>query len=127
MGMDIKRFLTRCDNNYLIKKLRKGATHFNAMATRQQLIQDIFKERRERGIASNEAREFYDEVNNMNMANETEYYHDMMDSDIQCKLYADYSCIPCCHEDPPELVMFMEKIWPHFVEQLKTESAAEEK
>jgi len=103
---DFRRFLLRCDNSYLVSKLGGGRSRINGPRTKQSIKEHICRLRRERDCSAEWARTEWSHLK----------YHDFEDdSDVAVWLgetRIEEAWDLCCYGPEPQLVAFMEKVWP---------------
>jgi len=124
-GKSFKKFLITLDGSYLYNKLGRDVPKvFNSKETSQEIRTYIIECRRNKEISSEQAREFWDEVEEIEAMSDTHEYCSFINhwSSSILKLYGeDPSSIPCVEDDNYQLTAFIEKIYPEFVKVLKEE------
>lgn len=120
-GDDFKAFLTGCDNSYLLRKFGKERTEFDAEKTVSAIKKDIIKVRQDRYIDAEEARALWDSIWDFCSEPTLETFAaELMHTDLFQEIYSsDPTAIPIAREADPSACAFLEKIWPHFITELK--------
>jgi hypothetical protein len=126
-GENFKAFLSTCDHSYLIGKFGKGRTQLNPGATIARVKKDVIELRKNRTIDSGQARDLWNQADLLESNDVNSFYMEMdprdFDSSQVCLIRTvydnDYSSIPIVMEDDPATCAFMEKVWPHFIEEIK--------
>lgn len=125
-GPSIKHFLIDIGDDYLRGKLGGRRDHFNGEASLSE-AKRIVLERRHRGsLDKAAARDAWDalarEVDEMGSA-ET-FARSILDN-AALRDQFDYGGLPIVMEDDPQLVAFVERLWPLFVAELRRELGME--
>jgi len=124
---DFRKFLCGVDADYLTGKLADGAREFDGEASVKAIRRQIVEGRRSGSFTRGEAAYEWDLVHpkpDRRLAGCGRYSH--MDSDVAAHewyLETDFRDVSelLCYRKPIQLQMFVEKLWPLFVEKLKDE------
>lgn len=120
-GDDFKAFLIECDSSYLLRKFGKERTEFDAEKTVSAIKRDIIKVRQDKYIDAEEARALWDSIGDFCSAPTPEIFGvELMQTDLFQEIYSsDPTAIPMIRRADPQACAFLEKIWPHFIDELK--------
>jgi hypothetical protein len=124
----LKEFLSRTDSDYVMKKFGYGGKndHFFPDETTNRIKEEILKNRKDRRIDKEQARECFDEIEDMDDTCDTssEYYGqlDRWAPTVMELIYDNSSYdIPWVNGTHPQLQAFMKEVWPLFIGQIKME------
>lgn len=109
-------FLLRLDNSYLIRKLggERGPV-FDEDATVQRIKKTICEQRREQWLSADEAATEWDLLHEIEISNEFRFHEWYLRTAL-----GDASEL-ACYSAPPQLVAFVERVWPRFRHLLEQE------
>ena len=119
-GCEFRQFLCRVDDYYLATKLSGGEKEYDGEATAKRWMKQICELRRERNIDAEKARDEWWLIRNCsNLHSEFDLYEwytaTKLDIDDGGGVY----------RTPIQLQMFIKRLWPLFIAQLRAELAAE--
>lgn len=121
-GCEFRRFLTQVDSHYLTGKLQNGERdEYDGDATLLRIQRHISTELRAKRLTGMEAKRERDLLKN----------HDIVDGEHHLFCWWQESRLdwsdqtPGVYRTPIQLAAFVEKVWPLFVSQLRTELATE--
>jgi hypothetical protein len=124
----LKQFLLSCDDSYVMNKFGYGGKndYFYADRTIKNIKKDILQQRREDRIDSDQARLLWNEINDIDYSTDTcnEMYVSLAEwaPDVLSHIYGDSSYeIPWSTGTHPQLIAFMDKVWPLFLEEISNE------
>lgn len=131
MGSDIRSFLITISDNYLIDKLTMDKPNdrkfFEFDKTITEMKRQIIEMRKDNYITKELARDAYDEV--LDLEKNNDYDQQNVDSfstyilnycTYLWKVF-DYESMPCVCVYSPQIVMFIDRLWSVFKDQLKLE------
>jgi hypothetical protein len=117
-GEDFKVVLISLDDDYLMTKLA-GDSWFDEVATVKACKAEIFSRRKSEVIDHDLAREAYDDLSRLTGAYDLSgWQYEFLESNALSSVFYDLSDAPICTDHPPQVKMFMARLWPDFVEAL---------
>jgi len=132
VGLSFKQFLTETDNSYLYSKFGgESRERFSCEKTCKAIKKEILDCRRARGdwkytdsITKDQARECWDQIHAVQregLDSGDAAFRDIWTGALNEYMYPDPHGIPYVKDDCAQTTMFLERIWPHFVKELKGE------
>lgn len=129
----LSEFLLKTGVEYLKDKFSYGAErYFDSDKTIERIKQDIIQKRRERGfrrasqyreLSKEDARELWDEIEWADWPDKLSDFYWVLNQDASKTfemIYGnDHSSVPCITGYQPQLVAFMERVWPVFMAGLE--------
>ena len=118
----LRDFLPRLSFGYFMEKACGSSyMRFDTEATKQEILQDILKYRRE-GISKEDARELWDDAQDFSDSTEDSFFASRFASDL-CRILYDHewAAIPCVKSPTPEALGFWKVIWPCICDVLRGE------
>lgn len=123
-GGEFRRFLTHCDDSYLIGKLSGGQQEYDGEATRQA-IRDTLKRLHDEGEDTHEELIRLADAELSEIPGFTRWVDDPGEESGGRILGYEERCFLAVYRPPIRVQMFVKHIWPHFIEQLRAELASE--
>jgi hypothetical protein len=121
-GCEFRRFLTRCDDDYLGRKFTQGEREFDERLTARAARDLVLSNRRDGTLTKEQARDEWDAVLGV----------DWCDEYSRSKWYFEETKLVDCgatevlqYRTPMQVQMFLKVLWPLFIEQLRAELASE--
>ena len=123
-GDDVATFVCRTSPDYLIGCLapQLNSTRFSGEELSKKVRQTILKDRRQRDLVANDARELFDEANDLDQAPSLDYLHGAH-SDLMYRVFGDewwYSADRCSVPNPD--YTYLERIVHSVKQALKARS-----
>jgi len=118
-GGEFRRFLTKCDDDYLLRKFSGSERDFAEKETVRAVRDEVLRMRRTEQLTMSEAKHEWQLILDTDWLSEwsrQEWFEQTKIGDAAELMRRRY---------PNDLWHFMKKLWPVFVEKLKTELAAE--
>ena len=112
---DFRAFLLQCDDGYLTRKLSGGHRVVDGQRTAQGIREQILHYRREGFYTREFARKEWDLCNSADFGSEWDLHDWYRETDLEDA----YDLVS--HDAPPQLVGFMEHVWPRFRAALQAE------
>lgn len=124
-AQEFRRFLVDCEPGYYITtKLAGGQREFDGPRTVKIIREHILEYRRRGDIGADEARTQWQHLEDCKRMDTPEEFRDWLESSMFYEF--DWEAWEWASYGPPMQVrMFIKKIWPLFIEQLKAELATE--
>jgi hypothetical protein len=123
-GSDFKDFLKRISHDYAASKF--GAERWiDVKATVAMYKRDLLEQRREERLEQEEARQIYDEIDDLKMES-----HSTLVQAIQHSAYvldfinSVYDMPELCYEDNPHFLHFWNELWPVLLAEFERERLA---
>ena len=123
-GCKFREFLTKCDDDYLLRKFAQGEREIDCVATRKAVQELIIGYRRDGIIDRSTARTEYDRAEAVDWANVLELNDWLNETELPDSWESIHSESLIRHDFPGALRGFMRQLWPLFVQQLKEELRA---
>jgi len=120
-GCEFRKFLTRCDDDYLGNKFGGGRDEYDGEATRKAIQRVILSKRREQRLDHFAAREEW----GLLKGDAVESLFELGAWQVRTALSPDDYFETPVYVVPNRVRQFLKHVWPLFVEQLKAELAAE--
>lgn len=121
-GGEFRRFLTRCDDYYIQNKFSGGKKELDEQATEKAARRLVLEARRDRLIDRYQARDEWEAVSQVEWCSEYSrckwYFEETQLVEIGATEVLQY-------RTPTRVRLFVERLWPIFIEQLKAELAVE--
>lgn len=121
----LKQFLTECDDDYLCRKFCGSKEFVNVKKTIKEIRREILEKRENDEISKELARNAFEELKNVSLISCTtnDFYNEIMLEHVHISRVFEHETeyIPIVTEYESSIICFMDRIWPIFVEILKSE------